>query len=372
MAISFLRKALPQIGSEIKIATKSIRGNVESRLRQLDEGNYDGTILATAGLNRLLQSETDKAVINELLRSKKKMLLPLFECVPAPCQGAIVVEAHDSNSEANTLLNKINDPKLFEEAFNEKKEGYQYGTGCLQKFGVATLHTQHGNFMYAAGEDTHGHIFQKWVGLPEETYTENLFSSTDHMKDFFTYSWSQEEINIPQPVVFVANYKSASHSIHGLNKSTIIASGTKTWLELAKQGKWVIGCADGMGFEFLLPALKMPVINIQPEDICVLTHRNASERWKQKGYASVSNYALRSTHNEAIIHGISNSDFIFWSSYAQYESYKQYAKPSATHMCAGGETASLLKRAGVLPIIFPTIKSFEQWRKFSIPSLSED
>jgi 5-aminolevulinate synthase len=55
MAISFLKKALPQLSSEIKVEVKSIRGNIESRLKQVDEKKYDGTILATAGLNRLLK-----------------------------------------------------------------------------------------------------------------------------------------------------------------------------------------------------------------------------------------------------------------------------------------------------------------------------
>ena len=59
MATVFLQKALPQLSTEIKIETKAIRGNVETRLRKLNSGEYDATILATAGLNRLLRSEED-------------------------------------------------------------------------------------------------------------------------------------------------------------------------------------------------------------------------------------------------------------------------------------------------------------------------
>jgi hydroxymethylbilane synthase len=58
-----LKKALPQLSTEIKIETKDIRGNVETRLRKLDSGEYDATILATAGLNRLLRSQEDADLI---------------------------------------------------------------------------------------------------------------------------------------------------------------------------------------------------------------------------------------------------------------------------------------------------------------------
>src|SRR6187455_567678 len=71
MATLFLKKALPQLNAEIKIETKDIRGNVETRLRKLKSGEYDATILATAGLNRLLRSEEDSVGIKELLTDKK-------------------------------------------------------------------------------------------------------------------------------------------------------------------------------------------------------------------------------------------------------------------------------------------------------------
>ncbi|HEX6845407.1 MAG TPA: hypothetical protein VF144_00445, partial [Chitinophagaceae bacterium] len=49
MVTRFLKKALPQFDQEISIRTKDIRGNVETRLRKLSSGEYDATILATAG-----------------------------------------------------------------------------------------------------------------------------------------------------------------------------------------------------------------------------------------------------------------------------------------------------------------------------------
>jgi hydroxymethylbilane synthase len=406
MAIGFLKKALPQLNDEIKIEVKSIRGNVESRLKQLDEKKYDGTILATAGLNRLLKPNpsqreglletpinddrlSNQAVIAHLLADKKLMLLPLIECVPAPCQGAIVAEAHPDNIAAVELLKKINDKDLFEEAYKEKKEAWKYGTGCLQKFGVTTLRTANGNILYAAGEDTNGKAFQHWHGLPE-LYINNdqLFSSTDCMRDFFEYEWLEENIDIEQKVIFIANYKSVQNCSIDLlqqkgatqqklnssnaadNQKIIFSSGTRTWFELANRGYWVTGSADALGVESFLPSLQMPLFNIELKDMCILTHNEAVERWRQKGYHAVSNYNLISKQTEAVAAAIASANFLFWSSFSQYNYYNQYVKSGATHLCAGGETAALLKQAGEEPVIFPTIKSFEQWRKTFIRSRS--
>jgi len=367
-----LRKALPQLKSEIRIETRDIRGNVETRLRKLNEGEYDATILATAGLNRLLKSREDADLIKGLLADKKLILLPLIECVPAPCQGAIVAEAHHLNTKAIEVLQKINEEELFADCYGEKKEAIKYGAGCIQKFGVTTLRTKNGNYLYAAGKDSEGTEFVKWVPLPSIKIEGSLFSSTDVMKGFFDYEWSNKEIQIESPTVFIANYKTlqGQSEVKNLSNKTIIASGSKTWFELSKKGYWVTASADALGFEFLLASLKMPLLNIQAEDISILTHEAAAERWRLKGYNAVSNYKQLRKNDETIRESIAVAEAIFWTSFSQYEFYGKHAKPDAKHLCAGGETAELLKQAGVEPVIFPTIKAFEQWRRYSIRSHS--
>ena len=376
MATVFLKKALPQWNAEIKIETRSIRGNVETRLRKLNNGEYDATILATAGLNRLLENEEDAVVIKELLAGKKLMLLPLIECVPAPCQGAIVAEAHYSNAKAIEVLNTINDEQLFTDCYTEKREAVKYGAGCIQKFGVTTLDTKNGKYLYAAGKDSEGTEFVKWDPLPEIEINGSLFSSTDVMKGFFDYvpitiGRANKEIMVEKPVVFIANYKAIQGpELKGASDKTVLASGTRTWFELAKQGYWVTAGADALGFEFLLFSLSMPLLNIRAEDISILTHEAAAQRWKSKGYDAVSNYKLLPKNDETIQQSITAAGAIFWTSFSQYEFYGNFAKKDAQHLCAGGETAELLKQAGVEPVIFPTIKSFEQWRRYSFRSRS--
>lgn len=380
MATVFLKKALPQLSAQIKIATRSIRGNVETRLRKLNSGEYDATILATAGLNRLLKSEDDAVAVRELLADKKLMLLPLIECVPAPCQGTIVAEAHFSNAKAIEVLKRINQGALHADCYLEKKIAVKYGAGCIQKFGVTTLATKNGKYLYAAGKDSEGTEFVKWDPLPEIKINGSLFSSTDVMKGFFDYNWLNEEIEIEKNVVFVANYKAIQEPhlnppprgglASTLRNKTILASGTKTWFELAKQGYWVTASADALGFEFLLSSLGMPVLNIDAKDILILTHEAAGVRWREKGYDAISNYKLLPKNDKAIQESIAAAAAVFWTSFSQYEFYGKYAKPGAKHLCAGGETAELLKQSGIEPVVFPTIKAFDQWKKYSIHSRS--
>ena len=372
MATFFLKKALPQLNAEIKIETKDIRGNVETRLRKLTNGKYDATILATAGLNRLLKSQEDADLIKELLADKKLMLLPLIECVPAPCQGAIVAEAHPLNTKAVDVLQKIKEEELFADCYAEKKEAIKYGAGCIQKFGVTTLRTKNSKYLYAAGKDSEETEFVKWDPLPSIKIEGSLFSTTEVMKGFFDYEWSNKEVKIEKPVVFIANYKTiqGQSDLKGLSNKTIIASGSKTWFELSKNGYWVTAGADALGFEFLLASLSMPLLNILVEDISILTHEAAAVKWRKKGYNAVSNYKQLPKNDETIRESIAVADAIFWTSFSQYEFYGQDAKPDTKHLCAGGETAELLKKAGVGTVIFPTIKAFEQWRKYSIPSPS--
>jgi hydroxymethylbilane synthase len=384
MALDFLQKALPQLGA-FTIKANIIRGNVDTRLQKLHRGEYDGIILATAGLNRLLRNATTAANIKALLHNKPIMLLPLIECVPAPCQGAIVAEAHSNNKEAIAVLQTINNIDLYNACVAEKKTAIQYGVGCLQQFGVTTIAGKHGAYIYAAGKDSTGATFTNWQNLPAPPPAGTIvFSATDYMKDFFSYNWEKDLPDIKEPVLFIANYKAlkkntieklqlsgVSNTLNALSapahqssgsQKMIVASGTRTWLELAKQGLWVSAAADGLGFESLLAALQMPLLQIDKSKICIITHRDAAVRWQSKGYAAASNYSLQPKTAQQIVNAIKQSHFVFWTSFTQYQHYKHYCQPGITHGCAGGETAAQLQQQGITPIIFPTIKAFEQWR----------
>ena len=75
------------------------RGNVETRLRKLDEGNADATLLALAGLERLG------------LTSHATSILSTEEMLPAVAQGAIGVTCRSDDAKTRELLVALNDER---------------------------------------------------------------------------------------------------------------------------------------------------------------------------------------------------------------------------------------------------------------------
>ena len=77
------------------------RGNVATRLRKLDDGVADATMLAAAGLKRLGMSERATSMIEA------------GDFLPAVGQGAIAIEARADDDRVGELLAPINDPTTF-------------------------------------------------------------------------------------------------------------------------------------------------------------------------------------------------------------------------------------------------------------------
>ncbi len=92
---SLRREAMvKRLRPDLRVVT--FRGNVETRLRKLDTGEADATLLALAGLNRLGLASAATAV------------LPVEEFPPAVGQGAIGIEARAEGARVRELLARIN------------------------------------------------------------------------------------------------------------------------------------------------------------------------------------------------------------------------------------------------------------------------
>lgn len=104
---------------------RSLRGNVQTRLGKLDNGEYDAIILASAGLIRLK------------LEERIRYQMPSTESLPAGGQGAVGIECRSDDSATLQLLAPLNDQPTAlrvsaERALNRRLEGgCQVPIGCF-------------------------------------------------------------------------------------------------------------------------------------------------------------------------------------------------------------------------------------------------
>jgi hydroxymethylbilane synthase len=98
-----------------------LRGNVDTRLRKLDAGDYDAILLAAAGLHRLGLQES---------LAGRLTYLPIEKMMPAPGQGALALEIRDE-AEMQALVAPLSDPKTRATTLAERMFMRRLGAGCL-------------------------------------------------------------------------------------------------------------------------------------------------------------------------------------------------------------------------------------------------
>jgi hydroxymethylbilane synthase len=97
-----------------------LRGNVDTRLRKLDAGEYDGIVLAAAGLHRLEMQERLAGRIT---------YLPIDVMMPAPGQAALALEIRDQ-PEMHTLVAPLKDLAAAATTSAERAFMRRLGAGC--------------------------------------------------------------------------------------------------------------------------------------------------------------------------------------------------------------------------------------------------
>ncbi|MEQ1758322.1 MAG: hydroxymethylbilane synthase [Vicinamibacterales bacterium] len=100
-----------------------IRGNLDTRLRKLDSGDYDAIVLASAGLKRLQYGARISA------------LIPVQACVPAPGQGIIAVEIRADDRGLQEIMASIDDRASHVALDAERALVVTLGGGCQMPIG---------------------------------------------------------------------------------------------------------------------------------------------------------------------------------------------------------------------------------------------
>jgi hydroxymethylbilane synthase len=118
------RRAVQLIAMRADIETAGIRGNVPTRIDKVDRGDYDGAVLAMAGLERLG------------LAPRASQVFSIDEMTPAVGQGALGIEVRADDDEAIALIAAIDDPGTRAAVTAERAFLARLGAGCRMPVGA--------------------------------------------------------------------------------------------------------------------------------------------------------------------------------------------------------------------------------------------
>ncbi|QSS99132.1 hydroxymethylbilane synthase [Pontibacillus sp. ALD_SL1] len=141
---SSLRRAAQVLAARPDLKIKSIRGNIDTRLRKLKEEDFDAIVLATAGLKRMGWSDD---VITEYLEPEV--------CVPAVGQGALAIECREDDREIRDLMDTLNHAYTHRTVMAERTFLDLLNGGCQVPIG---------GYAYLEGDDI---ILTAMVGTPD-------------------------------------------------------------------------------------------------------------------------------------------------------------------------------------------------------------
>lgn len=147
---------LKRLRPDIKVV--GIRGNVDTRLKKMEEEKLDGLVLAAAGLHRLG------------LKERITRYLEPEEMIPAPAQGILALEIRQSDTKLLEMLNRLKDEETDRAAKAERGFLREIGGSCHIPVGAVCTKADDGNLildvMYGNERGTRQAYARVWGGDP--------------------------------------------------------------------------------------------------------------------------------------------------------------------------------------------------------------
>jgi hydroxymethylbilane synthase len=392
------------ISSQLELEIVSLRGNVNTRIQKLKNGEYDCIVLALAGIERLANSPESKQELEILLAELTFLVLPLSLFPGAAAQGALAVEMREEelNSPLARVLKSVENADTAEEVTRERKAFRSFGGGChlpmglhVRKINNHFIHIYRGLKNDKAYEEIslerplpvlpivrHSPIEEKaFVGFPvskmktlDKKKAENKYLGHDFLWDELIEKQSYQQASPERPIdanaqLFVTTpyaIPALKHAISSPFKGSLWAAGQKTCAELLKLGHWVSGLSDLFGYSEIQLLQESQALKIMLGDQGkwqVLTNDTATSSLGE----TVPCYTRTiQKPSAAFAKKFSSLKIFYWSSFWQYQ---QYAKSfpfllegnQLQHCCGMGKTLDEFEKNGIEVIPFLTVPSFQQW-----------
>lgn len=124
---SSLRRRAQLLALRADLEAKDVRGNVDTRLRKMEDGEFDAILMAVAGLKRLGFTEHIKHKFSE------------DEMIPAVGQGAVAIECRQDDTDILDVLAQINDAQTLLQIKAERTLMNELQGGCQVPIGAIAV-----------------------------------------------------------------------------------------------------------------------------------------------------------------------------------------------------------------------------------------
>jgi hydroxymethylbilane synthase len=135
---SSLRRVAQLLALRPDLRVAPLRGNLDTRLRKLDDGGYDAIVLAAAGLMRL--------GLGDRIRAR----FDAHEMIPAAGQGALGLEIRSGNAELHGRLASLIDPDVWLAVHAERAVARTLGGSCSMPLAAFATRGEDGRFTLRA------------------------------------------------------------------------------------------------------------------------------------------------------------------------------------------------------------------------------
>ena len=356
-------KDLKDLIRKKNILTKSIRGNVTTRLTKVVNGkDFDAIFMAKAAIDRIFKygnfvDKKETIKFKKLFNQFKPFILPLSIFPSAASQGTIAIECLSKNKKVKSILRKINCKETQCISNEERSLLKKYGGGCGLDIGITIENIKNNYFLFSKGIDAknkkHFHI-NKILNSKTIKKTKDIFPV--EIKNYKMFQ--RKELKLPKMKNNTLILTRPDFSIDSLNNANFfITSGIQTWRKIAIKNKIPQCSFDGLGEDYRLPELYYRKFR----NIKKITYKDSLSTYKTK---QIYGYELIPEINPKTIENLFSAKIFYWMSYSAFKLAKAI-RPEIIkfHHCSGpGSTYEKLKKE--IPIrrihLFFNYKDFKE------------
>jgi hydroxymethylbilane synthase len=359
------------LGSHLKVVSKVLRGNVNTRIEKLQYGEYDAIVLALPGIERLALTESSRATLAELLFGMNFMILPESIFPSSAAQGALAMECVKHRTDNGLLISKLKmmeDADTVEEVSRERRAFNEYGGGCHLAVGINVkksdqffIHNHRGILTNESEVSTVKISFLEGRDLPQFFVKPRYFSGLPHDDLLVLKSPLQVDLKNCDHL-----YITSKHCLDAVTTQpkSLWAAGTKSMKDLAAKGFWVNGSADSLGDSELIKLRSGAAIALMVDTKAELTVLTNDQGISPIGsVASCYTRTIVENTDDAFNEKINTTDVFYWTSFFQYQAYiakfPQIIK--RIHVCGLGKTYKHFKEKNINVLPMSTMEEFKTW-----------